>query len=56
MVLSGCTALQSTVTFKVNCQEMRGKVGNTCVIEVPDSSDVKIHGESIVVEYYGGER
>lgn len=53
LTLVGCSAINPTVTFKVNCQEMRGKVGNTCVINVPDSSNVRIDGDSIIVDYEG---
>lgn len=51
--LAGCSSFTPTVTFSVKCNEMKGRVGNTCIIEVPNSSNVQIDGEAIKVDYEG---
>lgn len=54
ILLTGCESsvlYRSTVEFSVDCQQMLGRVGNTCKIKVPESSYVNIDGDTINVEY-----
>lgn len=53
-LLSGCTAL-TTVEFSLKCKELRGRVGESCVLKVPTDADVHINGENIEITRYGNE-
>jgi len=50
LLLSGCVNMDR-VTFLMKCQEMHGRVGNTCTLDVPASSLVEIDGNNINVKY-----
>ena len=50
LVSSGCANLDR-VTFNMKCKEMHGRIGNTCVLDVPASSIVEIDGDNINVKY-----
>ena len=52
LLLSGCS-LTPNVTLEVACNEMRGRVGNSCKITVPSNADVVVDGESIEIIYQG---
>jgi len=50
LLLSGCVNMDR-VTFHMKCQEMYGRVGNNCTLDVPASSLVEIDGNNINVKY-----
>jgi hypothetical protein len=53
ILLSGCSTIQSvrSVEISIRCEDMLGKVGNTCEIKVPPASHVDIDGENVRIKY-----
>ena len=56
--LTGCSAISNKVgltteqvTLVVACEEMRGKIGNSCSITVPEDATVDVNGETIEIHY-----
>lgn len=48
--LTGCTNLERA-TLIVECENLRGRVGEKCIIDVPSVAAVEITGESIHIKY-----
>lgn len=48
LLLSGCSSLTS-VEFSLKCKELRGRVGESCILKVPNDADVYINGENIEI-------
>lgn len=51
-LLTGCASL-SQVEMSIKCDELRGRVKNSCTITAPSNADVSIDGETITIDYYG---
>jgi len=57
LFLSGCSqlAVHNSISLGVECESMLGKVGNSCTIHAPATSDIHVNGDTIEIIYEGLE-